>query len=315
MWKEWFNFSRAERYGIIILLTMLLVLAIAPYLFKLMAIHEKQMSNPQIYSTIDSFLLTLEQPSDWIEQPFSFSDEEKPKDKQIQPFTFDPNTVTTAQLVHLGLSAKQAQVVENYRAKGGKFKTPEDFKKLYVINDETYKRLKPYIDIATSAPDSYINATPTGNGDITDTPQLFIENQKPVTTQLVIELNSTDTLELVKLKGIGRNYARRIIAYRTLLGGYHNTGQLSEVYGLSQSTIGLILPHISVDSTKINPLNINLIDYNDLKRHPYVNEFQARSIIYYRETVGAFNSTDELLSNKLIDSVSFARLEPYVTVY
>lgn len=315
MWKEWFNFSRAERYGIIILLVLLFMLAIAPYLFKLMAVHEKQMSNPKIYSTIDSFLLTLEQPSDWIEQPFSFTDEEKPKSEQVQLFTFDPNTVTVAQLVHFGLSAKQAQVVENYRAKGGQFKTPEDFKKLYVISDETYERLKPYIEIAITTPNRNNNTIPTHDIEVTDTLPFHAKNNKAVIDPFIIELNSTDTLELVKLRGIGRNYARRIIAYRTILGGYRSTSQLSEVYGLNQSTIELILPYIRVDSTKIEPININLIDYNNLKTHPYINDFQAKSIIYYRETVGTFNSVNELLSNKLIDSVSFERLKPYVTVY
>ena len=55
----------------------------------------------------------------------------------------------------LGLSEKQINTINNYKNKGGTFKTKEDFKKMYVISDEEYKRLEPYIVIKVHRITSY----------------------------------------------------------------------------------------------------------------------------------------------------------------
>lgn len=68
---------------------------------------------------------------------------------------------------------------------------------------------------------------------------------------LRIELNSADTTELKKLRGIGSKLSQRIVKYRTKLGGFSSKEQLKAVYGLSEETYEAILPHIWVDSTAI----------------------------------------------------------------
>ncbi|PKP35563.1 MAG: hypothetical protein CVT98_10130 [Bacteroidetes bacterium HGW-Bacteroidetes-15] len=133
-------------------------------------------------------------------------------------------------------------------------------------------------------------------------------------TILLIELNSADTIQLTKLRGIGKGYARRIIAYRQLLGGYHNPNQLLEVYGFPKDLFESISPHIWVDTLSVNKININMVDYQDLRKHPYLNEHQAKSIIYYRETIGNIKSINEIFKNKLVDSKTFDRIKNYLTV-
>ncbi len=68
---------------------------------------------------------------------------------------------------------------------------------------------------------------------------------------LRIELNSADTTELKKLRGIGSKLSQRIVKYRTKLGGFSSKEQLKAVYGLSEETYEAILPHVWVDSTAI----------------------------------------------------------------
>lgn len=66
---------------------------------------------------------------------------------------------------------------------------------------------------------------------------------------LRIELNSADTTELKKLRGIGSKLSQRIVKYRTKLGGFTSKEQLKAVYGLSEETYEAILPHVWIDST------------------------------------------------------------------
>ena len=64
-----------------------------------------------------------------------------------------------------------------------------------------------------------------------------------------IELNSADSAALVQLYGIGPVLSRRIIKYRTSLGGrFHSVEQLKNVYGLSEETFQNILPHVWIDT-------------------------------------------------------------------
>ena len=104
------------------------------------------------------------------------------KKPEPETFPFDPNTVTHADLVRLGFSEKQAQVIENYRNKGGKYNSKRDFAKMYVVDSTTYARLEPYIKISK------------------------------------LNLNTADSLQLLGLRGIGPYYAHKILEYRQTTG-------------------------------------------------------------------------------------------------
>ena len=74
----------------------------------------------------------------------------------------------------------------------------------------------------------------------------------------VIELNSADTTQLMLLRGIGSTFARRIVSYRALLGGYVRKEQLLEVYDLSRERYDAIAPHLRVDASQAVRLNVNI---------------------------------------------------------
>lgn len=166
--------------------------------------------------------------------------------RKIESFAFNPNTVTHDELVRLGLSERQAEVIEHYREKGGQFRSKADFAKMYVVSDSLYERLEPYIEI----------------------PRL--------------ELNSADSSALVELRGIGPYYARKILSYRDSLGGYHEPEQLLEIRGIDSLRFAGLAESIYVDSSRIRPLRIWDICEDSLARHPYVGRQRAQSITRYR---------------------------------
>lgn len=165
---------------------------------------------------------------------------------KIESFVFNPNTVTHDELVRLGLSERQAEVIEHYREKGGQFRSKADFAKMYVVSDSLYERLERFIEI----------------------PRL--------------ELNSADSSALVELRGIGPYYARKILNYRDSLGGYYEPEQLLEIRGIDSQRFAGLSENIFVDSSRIRPLRIWDISEDSLARHPYVGRQRAQSIARYR---------------------------------
>ena len=130
---------------------------------------------------------------------------------------------------------------------------------------------------------------------------------------LIVNLNEADTLELQDLYGIGPYFARSIVKYRNLLGGYVNKEQLLEVRGMTDDRYQAIAPHIVLDSFNIRKININTADYKTLRRHPYIDSHIAQAIIKMRGAGIRFSKPDDLLKISLIDIETKNRLTPYIT--
>lgn len=128
----------------------------------------------------------------------------------------------------------------------------------------------------------------------------------------MVELNSADSLDLVQLYGIGPSYAKRILKYRDLLGGFVSKSQLWEVYGMDSVRYNLIAPHITVDAQNIRRMDINSAALDQLKRHPYIDYYQAKAIVQTRERAGLFAHIDDLKQVGLIDNESFNKIYPYL---
>ena len=57
-------------------------------------------------------------------------------DKQVRtPIPFDPNKADSLTLLYNGLKPWQIKNLMKYRAKGGRFRNPEDFCRLYGLTD------------------------------------------------------------------------------------------------------------------------------------------------------------------------------------
>ena len=158
-------------------------------------------------------------------------------------------------------------------------------------------------DTLLSPPSETISASPASSS--------FYQTQYPKKS-LSFELNTADSLDLVQLYNIGPVVARRILKYRSLLGGYVRKEQLREVYGIDSARYNDIAPHLTVDPSRITPIDINTADIDRLKRHPYLDYYQAKAIIRLREERGAYAGVRDILNIPIIDSETFTRIEPYL---
>ena len=86
----------------------------------------------------------------------------------------------------------------------------------------------------------------------------------------IIELNTADTFDLQRLRGIGPSFARRITGYRARIGGYVKKEQLLEVWGMDSSRYEGIKRYLTVNPEKITQIKLNTATFKELLRHPYM---------------------------------------------
>ena len=112
----------------------------------------------------------------------------------------------------------------------------------------------------------------------------------------------------MKVPGIGSYFARQIVRLRDRLGGIADVSQLREIDNFPAEA----LQYIMVDRSSLHRLNVNTMTLQQLKRHPYINYYQARAIADYRRLHGNVRSIDELAALKEFSPQDISRLAPYL---
>lgn len=218
---------------------------------------------------------------------------------------FDPNTADSTLLLSLGLQPWQVRSIYRYRAKGGIYRQPSDFARLYGLTVKQYKELLPYIHIS----DEYKPAAEVyGRTDAVRSGCDTLRYPVKLQPGQYVTLDDADTASLRKVPGIGRYYASRIVRYRNDLGGYVSVAQLSEIEGIPEAA----LSYFRVTGGAVRKLNLNRLTLNELKHHPYINFYQARRIIDYRRLKGPLHGIDDLRLLKDFSQRDIERLRPYV---
>lgn len=303
MWlKEFFYFHRSDRKVIITLLVVAaLVLGIVYF------VSDSQKTTPLTEG--DSLAIqapaysrkSYAQRHDWKSFPHKYYKVEG--GRQAELFPFDPNTADSTQLLRLGLQPWQVRNIYKYRAKGGVYRQPSDFARLYGLTQKQYKAMEPYIQIA----DDYQSASalaPPREEYVRDTVRYPVKLQPTEH----IALNGADTTMLKKVPGIGSGFARRIVSYGQRLGGYCRVEQLREIEGFPEEA----LSYFVLGTPQIHKMNVNKLSLNQLKQHPYLSFYQAQAIIDYRRLKGPLKSLDDLRLHKDFSPEAIERLRPYV---
>jgi len=200
--------------------------------------------------------------------------------------------------VRLGFSEKQASQIAKFQAKGGKFFKKEDFKKLYCVSDETYSILEPYIQISHSEKNYEKRENP---------------NPTPKYTHK-LELNEVDSIDLLKVPGIGEKVASQIVSYRTKLGGFIRIDQLKEVFLIDDERFIKIEPYLYVNPANITKINVNEASISMLVKHPYIDYYLAKSIVTQRDKKGKYASLAEMKKALSIYDELYQKIIPYLTV-
>ncbi|MBN1199649.1 MAG: helix-hairpin-helix domain-containing protein [Bacteroidales bacterium] len=138
-------------------------------------------------------------------------------------------------------------------------------------------------------------------------------NERYREPSFVIEVNSADTLDLQRLRGIGPSFARRITGYRKRLGGFVAVSQLLEVYGFDSSRFEGIRKYLTVDPSAIRQMNLNALSFKELMVHPYMPYELAKEIALYRKKQKGIRDIEEIRGMKSCDSATLVKLKPYLS--
>ena len=167
---------------------------------------------------------------------------------KIESFRFDPNTVSVDDLCRLGFSIKQAESIDNYRKKGGRFRRKDDFARSFVVADSVYRRLESFIDIP------------------------------------LVDLNIADSAAFDALPGIGGWFATKILEHRKALRGYSYKEQLMDIYRFDQDKFDALSDLVTVDSVNVTPYPLWTLPADSLRLHPYIGNYEtAKAIVLYRD--------------------------------
>jgi len=127
----------------------------------------------------------------------------------------------------------------------------------------------------------------------------------------LVDLNKADSSSLDRLPGIGPVFSKRIIKYRTILGGYYSINQLNEVYGIKPDLVESITKFLIVDTTQIEKLDLNSSDFKKINAHPYISFEQTKAICNYRVRNKIF-SLKQLENLNIFSSAELLKIRPYV---
>lgn len=192
--------------------------------------------------------------------------------RRYESFKFNPNTVSVDDLMRLGFSEKQAQSIDNYRRKGGRFRRKSDFARSYVVADSVFKRLEEYIDIP------------------------------------LIDINKADSATFETLPGIGKFFAAKMVSYRIELGGYSYKEQLMDIWHFDEEKYEGLKDLITLSPPE--PFQLWTLPESCLANHPYIGKEAAHGIVLYRENTARDGwSVRSLVEAGVLDPDQGSRLE------
>lgn len=310
--REYFYFTKKERNGILFLLLLSLVIVFLPI--------KKMVRQPAADLVDDSLrrqLIALAmQPEAAHVRDYTvnnreprpgrngFASEQNEWTTPASYFYFDPNTLDAEGWRKLGLPDKTLRTLMRYVEKGGRFRRPEDLRKIWGIPPERAERLIPYVKIAEAE-------KPFANS-VSHVLKTARENTVRVTETL--DVNLADTSAWISLPGIGSKLANRIVSFREKLGGFVWVEQVAEIYGLSDSTYQLIRKRLVCSNPNVRKLNINRASVEELKAHPYIRYPLASAIVQYRSGHGNFSRVEDLKKLVMVTPEIVAKVSPYLTV-
>ena len=224
---------------------------------------------------------------------------------EIRMQMFDPNTVDSMTLLHLGFKPWQAKNMLKYRAKGGRYRQKEDMKKLYGMTDSMYIALEPYICIQQDS--IAVDSAQVDTIHLDSLPKW-----RSIKKDTILNLRTADTTELKLIRGIGSYRAKMIVRYREQLGGYARVEQILEARGMDKVVADSILPHFYIDSVVLNKMPVNKIRPEVLHRHPYLSFEQAKAIYEYRRRHIRIKSAEELKKIKGLSPSDIEKISIYL---
>jgi competence ComEA-like helix-hairpin-helix protein len=316
---EYFYYTKTERRGMTVLASLLVFFLILPRFFSF------------IFKRPDTDFTAFKEEVTKLNAliPPSIQSSNNANSTASNSFAFNPRTASLETFVQLGISEKTAKTIINYREKGGKFKTPEDLKKIWGLKTADYERLRPFVVLEENTNNN--SNYPTSKS--TATP-IVLTNFDP---------NTADETQLKQL-GLSEKQATMIVHYREKGGKFKKKEDFARIYGLSPEQYQQLEPYIAIATTPIllspvaitngvntngtpptypttfkprapktyNAIDINTASSEDWQQLPGVGVGFATRIANYRDKLGGFYSIEQVKETYGLPDSTFQKIKPYL---
>ncbi len=239
-------------------------------------------------------------------------------------FPFDPNRATADDFTRLGLPLGIANRICNYREKGGRFREPGDFQKIYGLAAADFERLRPFIAIG---------------GRENDVAGFSKKGEKRPVENFKFDPNTASFEDFQRL-GLSDRTAQSILNYRSKGGVFRKKEDFSRIYTLAPADFERLLPFIELPEkppvgppiadgskppskldgppiySKPKPVSTN-IDINkatasDWKQLPGVGEFYSAKILKFRDALGGFFKIEQVAETRGLPDSTFQKIRPFL---
>lgn len=313
--EDYFGISRKQARAAFVLMAFSFMLIWTPFIFRRWILpYFPAPTEPVNTQKFDSIAAQLEKDASTVaverENNYSKKEYKNTPDRPVRLFTFDPNTATVDQLQELGIPPFIAKRIDKYRSKGGKFRKKEDLLHIYDFPTNVYQKLESYISLPEVSTKKYTSDFAQKSVPNNTLPKEIKAYNKPVVVPF--DINSTDTTELIKLKGIGSKLSLRILKFRDALGGFHSASQYSEIFGLDSLALSELNKYAKIQSP-VRKVNINTATAEEMAQHPYLRNKKINAVIVnYRTQHGPYQSVEDLKKVRVVDDNTIEKIGPYL---
>ncbi len=222
------------------------------------------------------------------------------KKDSLKLLPFNPNFITDYKGYVLGMTTEEIDRLQDYRKQGRWINSAEDFRKVTGVSDSLLRAVSPYFKF----PEWKSRSEERGRESIVVAG--ISEKQ---------DLNSATAEDLQQISGIGEVLSKRIVSYRSKLGGFLDEIQLKDVWGLNADLRKKIAGRFAIkQKPQVEILNINEAGVLPLSEVPYFNYELAREIVNYRDLHEGITSFEELAKIKGFPSDKIERIQLYLTL-
>ena len=327
--RRYFGYSRAEASGMVLLLALMATAAVLPILLR----PELPRYLPaQDQAELNQLVAGLKEHRT-AEQGFAsryparpkgtFGNRTRyPKVPQVRLVPFDPNALSAQDWEARGVPHFVAARIVKYREAAGGFKSKDQLRKMYGLEDSVYQRLAPFLQLPDEAPrrdgqPAYAANKPGADGKFPPFAAGASGSKFPSKPRNLqpFDLNTADTTQLMQIRGIGAGRAKWVVRYRKQLGGFLREDQLDEVFVLRDAPdLRDSLKKYTFVAAGFVPgqVNVNTASFDDMYLHPYIGKPRARIIVAYRQQHGPYKTVEDLKNIPILKPEDWEKMRPYM---
>lgn len=318
--KDYFYYTRSERNGVLVLLTLIGLMLCYPYVFDYFNEPDPPTDFSEWRAEIAAFEAGLGAPLDvdpqeeihWVRPAYVKNPAEE---RPLKPISFDPNTVSREALEAMGLPERTINSWVNYRDKGGTFKYQESIGKLYTLKPEHYKQLYPYVTLPSEKlAKQKSEAIP--NTTVSNT------SAKPLPPAFDFDPNTVSEVEL-KALGVPERAIKGWLNYRAKGGTFRDKAAVQRIYNLPDSVYQHLAVHIQITETPrpkwkstkrvYKTIEINAATEEDFQQFRGIGPSYARRLVQRGKDLGGYISIEQVGELYKLPDSTFQHIKPFLT--